>query len=293
MNSVSAARRRDVEPSHPELTGSQGSLEYFRFDEANELKPSMAMDVLSGRILGAVFRNVVPVPVLKALIANFTTSPGRRRRGTDAPGEYLGAYHYNKTTDEYLDQTDAVRADLELALDVAGEPLGLLREKLSEAFAPCGIRFRPAGHGGREACAGIFRSWQGQNGFALAPHEDHSQCESPKQSGFEIQNVAANVIASVNVCLSNGPGGQLVMWNLRPDEATRVRLGVQYTGSPYPLEALSSFERLRLDVRPGDIYLINSSHVHAVEAVCDQSALRVTLSMLLGFADDETLISWT
>jgi hypothetical protein len=293
LSSSDEARRRYRGSCHPDVTGWQGSHEYFRFIEADLITPSMAMDVLRGRQLGVVFRDVVPVPVLQALIANFTTSPGRQTRGADAPGEYLGAYHYNKTIDEYLDQTDAVRADLEVALDVPGEPLRSLRQQLREAFALSGISFRPACHGGREACAGIFRSWQGQRGFALAPHEDRGQCESPKQAGFEIQTVAAHAIVGVNVCLDNGPGGRLIVWNLRPDEVTRARLGVQYTGSPYATESLAGVERLLLDVRPGDIYLLNSSHVHAVEAVRDADSRRVTLSMLLGFADDDTVISWT
>jgi hypothetical protein len=278
---------------HLDVTGWQGSHEYFRFLEADNITPSMVMDVLNGRQLGVVFRDVVPPSVLQALIANFTTSPGCQTRGADAPGEYLGAYHYNKTIGEYLDQTDAVRADLDAALDVPAEPLRLLRQQLREAFALSGISLRPACHGGREACAGIFRSWHGNGRFALAPHEDRGQCESPKQAGFEIQRVAAHVIVGLNVCLENGPGGRLIVWNLRPDEATRARLGVQYTGSPYAAESLAGFERLFLDVRPGDIYLFNSSHVHAVDAGRDTDSRRVTLSMILGFADDETVISWT
>ena len=253
----------------------------------------MALDVLRGRQLGVVFRDVVPAPVRQALITNFTTSPGRRKRGADAPGEYLGAYHYNKTIDEYLDQTDAVRTDLDAALDVPAEPLRLLRRQLRETFALSSISFRPARHGGREACAGIFRSWLGRRGFALAPHEDRGQCEDPKQAGFEIQEVAANHLVGLNVCLSNGPGGRLIVWNLRPDEATRTRLGVRYTGSPYATESLAGVDSLLLDVRPGDIYLLNASHVHAVEPVGDTDAHRVTLSMILGFADDETVITWT
>lgn len=291
--SSSYAARRSQESCHTDVTGWQGSPEYFRFIEADATTPSMAMDVLRGRQLGVVFRDVVPAPVLQALIANFTTSPGRQRRGADAPGEYLGAYHYNKTIDEYLDQTVAVRADLEAALDVPAEPLRLFRQQLRESFGLFGITFRPACHGGRDACAGIFRSWRGKRGFALAPHEDRGQCESPSQAGFEIQRVAAHAIVGLNVCLNNGPGGRLIVWNLRPDEATRMRLGVQYTGSPYAAESLDGFERLLLEVRPGDIYLLNSSHVHAVETVDDTDAPRITLSVLLGFADDETVISWT
>lgn len=251
------------------------------------------VDVLRGRYLGVVFRDVVAPASRAAMISRFLSSPGRRRRGADAPGEYLGAYHYNKTIDDYLDQTDAVRSDLDMVLDVPNEPLREVHHVLREALAPEGIEVRPARHGGRTACAGIFRSWLGRQEFALEPHEDLGQCEDLKQAGFEIQRVATNQIVALNICLDNGSGGRLAVWNLRPDEATRDRLGVRYTGSPYAAEWLTGYERLWLDVRPGDIYLFDAAHVHAVEPVHDEGMHRVTLSGMLGFADAKTVVTWT
>lgn len=278
---------------HLELTGWKGSGDYFRFVECDEIQPTLVLDVLQGRSLGVIFRGVVPAGPRRQLIENFLTSPGRQVRGADAPGEYLGAYHYNKTTTEYLDQVEAVKADLVAALDVPAEPLRELYRRLHEAFALNGISFRPARHSGREAGAAVFRSWLGQRNFALDPHEDRGQCEDPKQAGFEIQQVAGRHILGVNVCLENGPDGRLAVWNLRPDEATRKRLGVYYTGSPYATEWLAEIEQLRLDVRPGDIYVLNAGHVHAVEPVRAAGSRRVTLSGIIGFANDKTVISWT
>lgn len=278
---------------HPDVTGWEGSADYFRFAECDEVAPSLVVDVLSGRRLGVVFRGVVPTATCRALIANFLASPARRTRGADAPGSYLGAYHYNKTIDAYLDETDAVAADLRAALDVPADPLSDLFRRLEAELAVSGVAFRPARHGGREACPGIFRSWLGQRDFALAPHEDRGQCEDPKQAGFEIQRVTAHQIVGMNICLDNGSDGRLTVWNLRPDPETRDRLGVRYTGSPYSPEWLAGIDQVRLDVRPGDIYLFNAGHVHAVEPVRDPGAQRVTLSGIIGFADDKTVISWT
>ncbi|MET7309341.1 hypothetical protein ABZS68_20165 [Streptomyces sp. NPDC005571] len=278
---------------YPGVTGWEGSTDYFRFVECDEVSPSEVVDVLCGRRLGTVFRNVVPIATREALIANFLTSPGRRTRGADAPGEYLGAYHYNKPIGAYLDETDAVAADLRAALNVPGDPLSDLFQRLEDELALSDIEFRPARHQGREACPGVFRSWLGQREFALDPHEDRGQCEDPKQIGFEIQQVAAHQIVGLNICLDNGSNGQLTVWNLRPDEETRDRFGVRYTGSPYAPEWLSGIDQVQLDVRPGDIYLFNAGHVHAVEPARDLHAQRVTLSGILGFADDKTVISWT
>jgi hypothetical protein len=275
------------------LTGWHGGGEYFRFTEHDELAAAPIIDVLRGRRLGVVFRDVVAPATRAAMISRFLTSPGRRRRGADAPGEYLGAYHYAKLIDEYLDDSERVRSVLESALDVPDEPLARMRGLLHEALAAEGIDFRHARHAGRDACAGVFRSWLGQRDFALEPHDDLGQCLDPRQAGFEVQQVARNQIVAFNICLDNGTGGSLVVWNLRPDEATRDRAGVRYTGSPYAAEWLIGHERLSLDVRPGDIYLFNGAHVHAVEPVRDAAAHRVTLSGVMGFADSNTVVTWT
>lgn len=280
-------------PRRPDLSGWQGSKSYFRLVESIELRPSLIADVLCGRQLGVIFRDVVPLETRKEMTSRFLMSPGRKKRGSDAPGEYLGAYHYNKTTAEYLDQSAAVRSELEEVLDVPAEPLRELRRVIRQTLALEGIQFRSARHDGREACPGIFRSWLGEKQFALDPHEDRGQCEDLKQAGFEIQQVAAHQIVAINICLDNGSDGQLVVWNMRPDEATRIGLGVQYTGSPYAIEWLTGIDHLHLDVRPGDIYLFNAAHVHAVEPVRDVGARRVTLSGMMGFADSKTVVSWT
>lgn len=275
------------------MTGWEGSADYFRFAECDELSPSLAVDVLWGQRLGVVFRGVVPAATRQALIANFLGSPGRQTRGADAPGEYLGAYHYNRTIDDYFDQTDAVAPDLRAALDVPREPLAEFFRLLRGELSLHDVELRPAQYAGREACTAVFRSWLGQRDFALEPHEDRGQCEDLKQVGFEIQQVTRYHIAGLNICLDNGSGGRLTVWNLRPDEATRDRFGVRYTGSPYSTEWLAGIGQVHLDVRPGDIYLFNAGHVHAVEPVRGLDAQRVTLSGILGFADDKTVVSWT
>jgi hypothetical protein len=141
---LGAALRSDHRSRHPDVTGWERSHEYFRFVEADAVQPSLVVDVLRGQRLGVVFRGVVERATRDALIANFLTSPGRRTRGADAPGEFQGAYHYSKTIDEYLGDSDAIRADLEAALDVPSEPLAALFQQLHEALASFGVGFRLA-----------------------------------------------------------------------------------------------------------------------------------------------------
>ncbi|NBE50754.1 hypothetical protein GUY60_04775 [Streptomyces sp. YC537] len=240
-----------------------------------------------------VFRGAVPAAVCSTIAERFRTSPGRRVRGADAPGHYLGAYHYHKTTAGYLDESAAHRAELDRVLDVPGDPLTLIRSELGRVLAEDGVTFRPARHAGREAGAALIRSWHGRGEFALAPHEDQAQCTEPRQADFEIQQVVGRPIGAMNVCLENGRGGRLRIWDTRPDDATRDRLGLTYTGSPYPLASLDGVETCHLDIGPGDIYFFNGAHVHAVEPERDATARRTTLSGMLGFIDERTVVSWT
>lgn len=277
----------------PEITGWEGSASYFRFVEGVEISPEPVVDVLHGRTLGVIFRDVVAEPTREEIIARYLASQAKRTRGGDAPGTYLGAYHHGKSHNHYLDLADEVRLDLEKILDVPAEPLGRLRHVLGTHLATDGIELRPARHDGREACPGIFRSWYATHEFSLEPHEDRGQCEDPRQAGFEIQRVTSRHIIGLNVCLDNGAGGGLVVWNIRPDETTRKYLGVEYTGSPYTAEQMRDFDEIRLAVRPGDIYLFNAAHVHAVEPEHGTASRRVTLSAMMGFIDAKTVVSWT
>jgi len=275
------------------LTGWRGERAYFQFQEHDEFRPESIVDVLRGRVAGVVFRDIVPAALCAELAAGFWASPARRTRGADAPGHYVGAYHYHKTTAGYLDETAAVKSALDEILDVPGNPLAALHEGLSRVLGDSGVEFRLARHEGREACRATLRSWQGKAQYALDPHEDYGQCTEPRQADFEIQRVVDHQVVAVNMCLQNGAGGRLVVWNIRPDKASRHRLGLHYTGSPYPTEYLDGIEPMWLDVHPGDVYVFNGSHVHAVEPGTDSALDRITLSAMLGFIDDRTVVSWT
>jgi hypothetical protein len=280
-------------PATDRLTGWSGSAQHFRFDEVEGLRAEAVVAVLRGQVAGVVFRNLVPAGICAELARRFWSSSDRQQRGEEAPGYYLGAYHYHKTVGAYLDDCEATRRAVEEVLDLPGDPLDELHQGLSKALAQEGVEFRLARHAGRSANRAILRSWHGQNRFALAPHEDLGQCTEPRQAEFEIQRTVGHTITALNMCLENGEHGELVLWNLVPDEATRHRLGLHHTGSPYPLELLDEVESVRLPVSPGDVYLFNGAHIHAVEPESDPQARRLTLSAILGFVDERTVVSWT
>ncbi|MEV8527281.1 hypothetical protein AB0451_24505 [Streptomyces sp. NPDC052000] len=281
-----------AEPAKP-VTGWSGPSDYFTVREYQSFDPQAVVDVLRGRVAGAMFRGMVSPETCRTLAERFWDSPHRRKRGVEAPGYFLGAYHYHKTTQAYLRESAEVAAALDEVLDVPQNPLKHFYGGLADALAPEGVRVRLAEHDGSQACRALLRSWHGQGEYALAPHDDRSQCTEPQQADFEIQRVVDHHVVALNICLENGNGGRLAYWNIQPDDASKRTLGLHYTGSPYPLESLDGIEMKWIDVNPGDVYVFNGAHVHAVEPNTDPDLRRTTLAGIFGLADDSTVVSWT
>jgi hypothetical protein len=277
------------------LTGRRGDADFFRFREYAELVPDAVVDVLRGQVLGAVFRGAVDDEARLELLHRFWESPARKRRGgevCESQGSYVGAYHYHKPTEQYLDETAEIRDYLVSVLDVPNEPTRIFRERVGARLAEEGVTLRVSRQAGREGCPVLIRHWNAAGDYALQPHDDGSQLRHPAQAGFEIQRVPGHTVAAVNMCLENGEGGRLVCWNIDPDDESKERLGLSISGSPYPTEALEGFETLRLDIGHGDVYVFDGGYVHGVEATIGDGK-RTTMAWNMGFCDDRTVVTWT
>jgi hypothetical protein len=126
--------------------------------------------------------------------------------------------------------------------------------------------------------------------MALMPHEDYAQLHYAKEDGFEIS--VAQTVTSFNVCLEGGlEGGELVVWNFKPDDECREKLGVCRTGYPYPLEGLQGIEHLTLRLNQGDLYFINACHLHGVQTV--SRGQRLTAGRFIGKLSDRKVVFWT
>jgi len=279
---------------HERLTGWQGGPDYFRFAEYDTLSADPVLDVLRGDILGVIFRGVIDPDAARELVRRFWDSPARKNRGgevCESQGYYVGAYHYHKPTQQYLDESAEVADYIAELLDIPNEPATMTRALLRERLAADGIEFRPSAKDGRSSCPILMRHWNYGGEFALQPHEDASQCRHPAQADFEIQRTLEHTVCAVNMCLENGDRGRLVMWNVVPDDESKNRLGLYYAGSPYPVEVLDGIDSVWIDIRPGDIYVFNGEHVHAVEA-SPPGTQRTTLAWNMGFCDDRTVVTW-
>ncbi len=278
----------------PSITGRVYSAEYFRIGEFTRLDPREIVRVMRGEVAGCIFRQAMDSALCQRICDNFWKHPQKRQRGDAVPAYYLGTYHYAKDLSLYLDEAAATSAAVHDVFDGGRNVFDELMAEVRAELASSGVGLRVARHQGRDAGEFVIRSWSGGGKFALAAHDDAAQLSAKQQAGFEIQDVARNPLAAVNMCLQNGAaGGNLVYWNIEPDSNTRRALGLEETGYPYQAEWLDKFDRIDLPVHAGDIYFFNGKLIHAVQAQANPGEYRSTISFLMGFRDPQTAIYWT
>lgn len=187
------------------ITGFQTDPDFFRFEEREEIDCGLVMDVLRGRRLGVIFRDVIPEDAQKESVARFWASPGRERRNGE-PSYHIGSYHWNKSTEAYLAEAAQTAGPVRDVLDVPNSPWHSFRSGLAEELARYGAVIRTARHEGAEASRALIRAWDKEGSFALEPHEDAAQCRDPRQAGFEVQRALDREICAVNMCIEHEEG---------------------------------------------------------------------------------------
>lgn len=81
-----------------------------------------------------------------------------------------------------------------------------------------------------------------------------------------------------------------MLWNYVPTPSDRVEFGTEVRGGPYPTRSLDAYERHEVRIEQGDLYVFNGGVVHAVAAARGR---RATISTLIGYCDDDTVVMWT
>ncbi|OKH99000.1 hypothetical protein A6A06_25715 [Streptomyces sp. CB02923] len=266
---------------------------YFRFEERKALDWNLWSDVLRGDITGAIFRGVLSAPVCERICRNFWSSPVLKRRADGLPSHgrgFVGASIVSLDLDTYLDESERIRADVGALFDGTEDALASLLDDYGDHLAARGCRLRLAEHRGRRAQMFKMRSWRNTGPFVLVPHDDASVMRSPHLAGFEAGEVAR--VVGVAACVENGAGGELHYWNITPDRDSRDSLGFRYDSVGYPLESLRDFRKLTVPVQVGDVYVFDSSKVHAVGRKLDDTDNRSTVLWSMGFLDANTVLHW-
>lgn len=272
---------------------SFASMEQFRFKDLSGLDFNKLQDVIEGKSAGVIFRSAIPAAVCSAVARNFQQHPARYVRGEDAPATYVGCYHYGKDLERYLADANAVDHQLDQLFDGTVDIWSNFTSWMAQGLSRDDIEYRAAEYQGRKASRFVMRTWAGGGNYALLPHEDEAQCSDPRQAGFEIQNIVSNAIVAVNICIDNGSDADLHYWNLMPDGGMRDRLGLTYTGSPYPVEMLDKLMHQKIKINAGDIYCFNGKAIHAVGRPACRERTRSTMSFLMAKRDTKTVIHWT
>lgn len=225
----------------------------------------------------------------RSLIAQHGT---QRRPDGYVTVDQVGATQFRKSAAEYIEQCARAQAGVAaLFRDVASgeQDTPLLTGWLTAALAARGYDLGPALFAGGQAGLCVARSWRNTGAFALEPHEDAAQLADVAEDGFEIATVR-RVFASI-ACIEPGDGGDLILWDLVPDDRLRAALGVMRTGYPYPAALLAEIPAVRVSLAQGDVAIIDASRIHAVEAVRD--GMRISMGRFLGRTSDRRIVWWT
>lgn len=261
-------------------------------DKVAELLSAGAID---GKVL-YVIREAVPKNYCDQLQKNFSEIISRALNNRPDDGfvktEQIGSSQFHKNGQQYMASTLACGSDVMALFDGLDNQTirSLYRDdQLERYFAQRQITYRPALHLTTCANFATTRRWLDNGEMSLMPHEDSAQLAFAALDGFEVA-AAENVISS-NICISDASqGGELVVWDLKPDAELRAFFGVQDTGYPYPIDFVSRYANFSVRLYPGDLYFLNASYLHGVRSSLHNE--RITAGRFLA-ALGEKVVYWS
>lgn len=259
--------------------------EYRSFSkEALEDLSSLYTD--SPRCVGVIFRQLIAkekVAEALAFFRSYIDTHGSYRKG-DSYVEVLqcGVTQFGKSYTEYLQQCSVFceKSLMDTSIDTDSIACaGILSESLAAPVVPLS-------DGEHIAVPVVIREWKNTGDFSLEPHDDLSQLKL--LSDCHLSNVEH--VVAYNCCLQQGDGGDLVLWDMAPDEASKQALKVTDTGYPYPISALQGIEAISISLEDGDCYFIRADFIHGVRPI--NNGARVTAGRFSANAGGK-IVYWT
>ncbi|MER9702410.1 hypothetical protein [Mesorhizobium sp. M0146] len=251
------------------------------------------ISVLKGEITALHIKQAFSTEIAEEITANFSGSPGLKERKDGVPGQYVGASHYRKDAATYFAEAETARPFVDALFENLVDPVRALFDALKRELRKQGIELRLARseHGQANVCRAL--SWSGSGTFSLDPHDDVAQVLCAGKD-YEVSAVAHNTVAALNFYPSMPEeGGNLRLWSRKPTVTDRKSQGVETTGYPYSAAYLEGVPYRDLQLRAGDIGLIDGGFVHAVTGQSGNGKRRVLLNSFFGFARPDLVLWWT
>ncbi|MER9559747.1 hypothetical protein [Mesorhizobium sp. M0323] len=249
--------------------------------------------VLKGDITALHIRQAFTTEVAEEITANFNRNPGLKERRDGVPGQYVGASHYRKDAATYFEEAENARPFVDALFGNLVDPARGLFDALKREFHKQGIELRLARSDDGQANICRALSWSGGGAYALEPHDDVAQvlCAG---NDYELPAVAHNTVAALNFYPSMPEqGGDLRLWSHKPTVNDRKSQGVETTGYPYSTAYLEAVPYRDLQLRAGDIGLIDGGFVHGVTRQSGNGNRRLLLNNFFGFARPDLVLWWT
>jgi uncharacterized membrane protein len=286
---------------HMRFSGARLHERFRVIEHQRRFDPSLTLALLRGEsdipCVAYVVRNAVEREYCERFACNFWDTIQRRGSSRQDDGfvnvEQVGATQHNSRAAQYLENVSRCRTEVEALFEGLGDTgrEQFLRERFFSALlAEDGLAFRPAAHQGVSVAACAARSWKNLGTYSLEPHEDRAQLRLARTDGFEIGQASGPLTAVVTVT-DHYRGGELVIWDWAPDDAAREPLGVLTAGYPYPHEVVEQFPRIELATRAGDLVLLRSDFIHAVNQTSEPG--RLTVSRFIGRSGPQQVVYWT
>ncbi|WP_407114562.1 hypothetical protein [Bradyrhizobium sp. LMG 9283] len=251
------------------------------------------ISALKGEITGLHIKRAFSPELADEITANFNRNPGLNDRKDGVPGQYVGASHYRKNPAAYFAEAESVRPFVDALFADLVDPVRALFDALKRELQKRGIELRRARseHGRANICRAIC--WSGTGTYSLEPHDDVAQVLCAGKD-CELPAVANNTVVALNFYPSMpNEGGNLRIWSHKPTETDRRLQGVETTGYPYSPAYLERVPYHDLELKAGDVALIDGGFVHGVTRQSSNGKPRLLLNCFLGFAKPNLVLWWT
>ncbi|RWB29918.1 MAG: hypothetical protein EOS26_07215 [Mesorhizobium sp.] len=251
------------------------------------------ISVLKGELTALHIKQAFSTELAEKITTNFVGSAGLKDRKDGVPGQYVGASHYRKDAATYFAEAEKARPHVEALFENLVDPVRAVFGALKRELHNKGIELRLARseHGQANVCRAL--SWSGTGTFSLDPHDDVAQVLRAGNN-YELSAVAHNTVAALNFYPSMPEeGGNLRLWSHKPTVADRKSQGVETTGHPYSAAYLEAVPSREIQLKAGDIALLDGGFVHGVTGQSGNGKRRVLLNSFFGFARPDLVLWWT